>query len=122
MKSKKFQATIGINPGYFHNNEKYVDFEHLLSHASDLIQEETGIYVSWIVYPSKTIYKTEWGCPDGGEVTYSIESTANPNFAPDMDLWIDSATRIIKYLMKELEQSTITITINEVDFIYLTNN
>jgi len=43
------------------------------------------MYVGAIVTPSKTLYASEWGCPEGGEDTIVFFGLLNPKFLSDED-------------------------------------
>lgn len=109
VKTVTMHANIGVNRGYFHHNGADCDFYTMLQQAADEVQRRTGIYVSCIAYKSKTIYRTDWGCPAGGEDTYNIESTAIPRFAPDAGEWKKAARELVLLMKEKLRQSVVTM-------------
>ncbi|APF25339.1 hypothetical protein [Clostridium sporogenes] len=122
-KTIKFEIVTGINEGYFHKN-KNKDGVQVVGEVWQKIALEVfkdrGIYISSVINSSKTVYNTEWGCPEGGEDTVTITSTANPEFVQSLEQWKEAVIEIAKNLKNELKQSTMTVEFKEIsDFIYL---
>lgn len=115
------KVTIGINEGYNHSNDSGLkdSFGAFLYNFLEENEDQVGEYISFVVYPTKTIYKNEWGCPDGGEDTITLEATANPKFVHDLKTWKFHVTKYIELLKKELKQSTVMIQFYETDVQYL---
>lgn len=119
MKTDKFKFTIGITPGYFHNNENTnIDFIKLVDECSREVEKECGIYISFNILPTITLYKTEWGCPDGGEMTYILSAIRNPKFNNDSLMWKWACVNIVKKLKTALNQSSVTGEFDEVQLAY----
>lgn len=120
MKTVKFVSTIGIMEGYGHNNNgETKDFNSLYQEVAKKIFQETNIYISAVSVQSKTLYNTEWGCPKGGEDTYTISGVANPEFITDMEQYKETVRKVILKLKEELKQSTVTLEFIEVEIEYL---
>ena len=117
--STSAKICIGICEGYNNNKEKIDDFEDWLQIRLEQLSEKLGFYISFVVYEIKTIYKKEWGCPDGGEKTYNLEATRNPVFNSDDDLWRNQVVQIIHILKEELKQSTVTLQFIPIDIVYM---
>ena len=119
MKTDKFQFTIGVTEGYFHNNEnENINFVKIVDECARIIEEVSGIYVSFNILPTITLYKTEWGCPDGGEKTYTLSAIRNPHFNNDSDYWKQCCMDIVDVLKAKLNQTTVTGEFSEVDIEY----
>jgi len=100
----------GIIEGYFHSNED-CDFEKVIEKIKDIsntIEESTGVYISTVTTQSKVTYKTEWGCPQGGEDVLRIESSHNHEFS-SLEKWKIAILDFAKEIKKEFKQLTITI-------------
>jgi hypothetical protein len=118
----QFVLNVGVTPGYFHGNESKSDIESFVQLWQSKAEEvflSTGIYVSGTVDPVKTVYRSEWGCPKGGEDTFVICGLRNSDFMKDDDLWRDAVRQVSLAVGKELGQTTAYLTFANVDFLYL---
>ena len=122
------EAIIGVNAGYGHKNETGISFDalsELLKKVLNKVETETNIYVSGSIGEARTIYKTEWGCPEGGEVTFRFTADCNPTYSslPCEQYhaeWSKAFLLVIEHLMDALEQKTVTARIGG-DVFYLHN-
>ena len=114
-----FEITLGINKGYYHNNESVIDFEADYQAIATDIYNQTGIYVSGVITPAKVVYNVHWGCPMDGEDVYVIKGVNNPQFA-EPDKYKKAVTKLIEKLATAFEQSTVTTTWSTVDIVYTT--
>lgn len=114
-----FEITLGINSGYYHNNESVIDFEADYQAIATDIYKRTGVYVSAVIIPAKVVYNVDWGCPMDGEDVYVIKGVNNPQFA-EPDKYKEAVTKLIEKLATAFEQSTVTTTWSTVDMIYTT--
>lgn len=120
MKTLKIKATIGFNEGYFHNNEnKRNDIPTLIQNLCEKEFNKTKQAVSFVYTESKTIYLKQFGCPKGGEKTFTIENIANPEYVKDIKKWKSSTLNVIRELKTILKQSTVTVESYDADINYL---
>lgn len=121
----KFEITIGINPGYFHNNPND-DAAKIVSHlwqtyCNELYKEKKKV-VSAVIYNVNIVYPTDLGCHEGGEKCAKIEVQFNPKFLKDKFEYIELMAEmynIIEFMQSDLQQSTVSITSIPIDkFVY----
>ncbi|WP_409290226.1 hypothetical protein [Peribacillus sp. SCS-37] len=121
VKSLRAAVVLGVNEGHGKNEKG-----HVLARAASVWQElaggyykETGIYVSAVAHRSKTIYHTDWGCPEGGEDTVTFTASANYEFIKDINAWKEAVTAISRQLKDRFEQESVTIEFEDISLIYL---
>jgi hypothetical protein len=125
MKTLKFALEIGVIAGYGHDNAnadeiRIEDIGRYWQEAAADAVGEHGIYVSAVITgPNRTVYHTDWGCPVGGELTFTITGSANPNFVDDVEDWKAAVLCVANMLKKRLQQSTVTVEFSEVQVEYL---
>ncbi len=125
MKTIKFSMEMGVVSGYGHNNADAANIT--IDTIGQYWQEEAGkvfaacgTYISAVISgANRTVYHTDWGCPIGGEVTFAISGSANPNFVTDMNAWKDAVLSVAKAMKSRLQQSTVTVEFVEVEIEYL---
>ena len=120
-KTLKFEIVTGINKGYFHTNSQSESLDLVGSIWQKVAKEEfeeSNIYISAVIKPSKTVYNEEWGCPKNGEETVVLTGVANKEFVDDIEKWKDTVIKLTKELKKQLKQSTITCEFMEIELYY----
>ena len=115
METEQFILNIGINEGYGHNNEKKDFYAQLCKTWQKLTD------VGAMIYPVKTVYSTQKGCPSGGEDTFIITGVRNPYYQADKLKWKEIVINVSNELRKELKQVTAYLIFQEVEFHYLRN-
>lgn len=124
----QISGVCGVHPGYGENQGGAPEkFTATLQELSKKVFEERGIYCSFVVNSSKTIYHTEWGCPVGGEDTFSVSTLYNPAFPPPgantpeegAEMFTAAAIQVLEMLKEELKQSTLSVVVSPVEMLYL---
>lgn len=118
MKTTQFFLNIGINPGYFHDNE-IENGQKLVSLLWQQKIERFNIKIGALVSSVNTVYDTHHGCPIGGEETVFLTGLRNPYFCLDDVEWRKTVQTMVEELVKDLNQTTAYLSFTEVDFIYI---
>ncbi|MBP2143371.1 hypothetical protein J2127_000526 [Methanococcus voltae] len=124
FKTIQYAITFGINEGYFHENENVIknnpskEIGTVLQKLLLKTMEETDVYPSGVLQSTKCIYNTEWGCPIGGEDTFTIIGSANPKFV-NLENYKKAVIYFAELIKKEFRQKTITIEFKDVEMVYL---
>lgn len=115
-KVPRITATLGVVPGYDNESQGNTPSENIVLTRIQRISEEyfkeTGRYCSFVVFPTKTIYRYEWGCPKGGEITYTLQSTPDPERCTTgykCDEYIKDCKNVILEIAKSFDQCTVRI-------------
>lgn len=121
----QFTLNVGIHPGYFHDNKLFgsqdvVDFvSRLWQKKAEETFKVNGVYVGAVVQNAKTVYRPEWGCPEGGEETVVISGLRNPEFQKNDDVWRVAVSMTALKVGAALQQTTAYLTFSTVTFMYL---
>ena len=112
---------LGINSGY--NNDKEPDNWYLIrTKIQDILKEaeaECGTYVSFTMVPGHVIYKMQWGCKHGGKPVALLEATRNSTFNSDENEWRRAVQCVARKLKEQFKQSTLTVSFQEADVVYM---
>jgi hypothetical protein len=120
MKTSQFTLTMGVNPGYHHDNKIGLDAVAPVWHEeADRVYADTQIYVSASVTPGVTVYHPDWGCPVGGEKTVVISGIRNPHYCEDDFEWRNAVRRVVLESAKRFSQETVYLAFHDIDFEYL---
>ena len=126
MKTNEFSATIGVISGYqgeecLKQFSKIDKLELAKVWQKEALKEmnNSGIYVSAIINYSHSLYNVYWGCPIGGEPTYTLEGSRNPQFCKDEEKWKQAVRNVVKSVKQHFKQSTITLNFREVEQEYI---
>lgn len=122
--TEQFEATIGINRGYFHTNsissdaaiKRFVDTWQELASA---FEKEHGVYVTTRFSLGKVVYSKEKGCPDSGEDILILQGTRNPYHSADSATWRQGVLSIIEEIQKRFEQVTVQVLFQPIELVYL---
>lgn len=83
MRTITFSTEMGVNPSFDRQKNNSVsmtaeDVGCVVQTLSEEVLQETGVYITAIVSgPNRSCYKSEWGCPKGGEITYQIRGNSD---------------------------------------------
>ncbi len=124
MKTTKFIATLGVNAGYGHNNEKQESATDIVSKvwqdAAKKVFDETWVYISASISDANAVYHTDRWCPEWGEKIAEVAGVRNPEFMKDVEKYKKSVLDVLSICQKELKQTTSQVEFNDdVEFIYL---
>lgn len=123
-RTDRFHLTIGVTPGYSHDNRAAAVQSFLNSVTTKwqkLMEEEkrtNKVFVSAVATASLAVYPTDQGCPSGGEHVVTFQGTRNPFYEPKSDAWKEGVLRIAAALQGQLEQSTAQVDFQEVELVY----
>lgn len=124
----EFSATFGVYPGYeggIPNGHKYNFFriDDIAAYWQSISKEvfdETGVLISCIVNCSRAAYPKEFGCPQYGEITFTVQGNRNPKYCDNDVLYRETVLKVIEKIKVELKQSTVTLVFRKVEILYLT--
>lgn len=124
MQSTHYFLTFGVNAGFSENNTEANKLEvgEVIKNFIHLIEEQTGIYVSGILIKNTAIYKNEWKCPYGGEVTFTYMGDRNNNFCNDDEAYRNAVLMLAHMIKKKYEQEEIIVSFTHSDLIYIDDN
>lgn len=118
---EKFELVMGYVEGYDEENiqkkneyEELDKFNSLYYEIAQKVFEEDGTFVTALIKKARVVYP---GCPRGEEV-YIIEGSRNSYFTPDPQRYKNAVNRVARILAAELNQTTFSITWNDVNYNY----
>lgn len=121
-KTVKFFASLGVIPGYGHENvtdSSAVDIAgNAWQTAAAAVMAASGTYVGAVITSARTVYHTDWGCPVGGEKTVLITGECNPEYT-ELAVYKAAVIKTLKQAALALGQSTTQLTFSEVELEYL---
>ena len=125
MKTEKYEIVIGIIEGYDPDADSLsvrpdIGLRDMCILYQKISQENPIQVVSGVIDQVVTVYSQEWGSPKGGGLCYRITCQRNPVFDNDPQRFKEAVIYNTKVLKNKLKQKTVTITINDVDLVYLT--
>ncbi|MBR1854225.1 MAG: hypothetical protein IJ794_13965 [Lachnospiraceae bacterium] len=116
-----WRITIGVHVGYSADTKEPVEEQKLIRiyrRAAEAAEAVNGVYISAVLWPSRVIYKTEWGCPEEGEFTYTFVGNCNPAFS-DPETYRKALLDLTENLKRELQQSTVLLELFPSEVYYL---
>lgn len=121
MQSTHYFLTFGVNEGFSTDNTEANKLEvgETIKGFIDDIEKETNIYVSGVLIKNSAIYKNEWKCPYGGEVTFTYMGDRNNNFCHDDQAYRNAVILLAQKIKKEYKQEEIIISFTHSDLVYI---
>ena len=119
-KSIHWSLTIGVSAGYDLEHQKGPEEDKMVqiyAEAAAETEEKTGIYISAVIWPTRSIYKQEWGCPKEGEYTFTFTGSCNPAFA-ETETYKEALLELTQRLKEKLLQSTVLLEIVPAEVFY----
>ncbi len=107
--TERWAVTIGTNSGYELSAQLRMPEEEaaeLYRAAAEQVYAETGVYVSAVLHPARSLYRAEWGCPPGGEFVCVFSGCRNPRFA-EREPYLAALRRLTALLKERLGQSAV---------------
>lgn len=106
MPTESWRLTIGTIPSYDIGTQEGLSpqvFAALCRECAETVFEETGVYISANLTPARSLYRGEWGCPEGGEPVYMLSAVRNPLFCEKnaYDAALDAFVRLLKRRLKQ---------------------
>lgn len=121
MQSTHYFLTFGVNEGFDKNNTEANKLEvgEKIKEFIEELEKETGIYVSGVLIKNSAIYKNEWECPYGGEVTFTYMGDRNNNFCSNDVEYRNTVIKLAEMIKKEYKQEEIIVSFTHSDLIYI---
>ena len=123
MQSTHYFLTFGVNEGFSKNNVEANKLEvgEKIKEFIDKLEKETGIYISGVLIKNSALYKNEWKCPYGGEVTFTYMGDINYNFCHDDEKYRKTVIKLAQMIKKEYKQEEIIVSFTHSDLVYIDN-
>ena len=109
----KWSMMIGINSGYHLTEQKTMpedEFADIFRAVAEEVYVETGVYISAVMNASRALYRSEWGCPDGGEFSYTLTGCSNPLYV-SVDSYLNTLEQVAKRMKTRLRQTALYVEI-----------
>lgn len=121
MRSTHFYLTFGVNEGFSKNNTKAdrVEVSEKIKEFILKIEEETGVYVSGVIVKNYALYKDEWECPTGGEVTFTYMGDRNNSFCKNDRLYRKCVRKLAQMIKEEYSQEEIIVSFSKSSLTYI---
>jgi hypothetical protein len=112
-----WSATMGLFPGYGHDNAPELRTERveLLKDAwnreMDACRAATRFSVSCVMTDATVLYPRDGGCPEGGEDSIMLTGSSNPKFVrtDELEAFMDAVVEVVQAVQKTMEQTSCRI-------------
>ena len=121
MQSTHYFLTFGVNEGFSKENTEANKLEvgEKIKEIIEDIEKETGIYVSGVLIKNSAIYKNEWKCPYGGEVTFTYMGNRNKDFCKSDRKYRQAVIRLAKMIKQEYGQEEVIVSFTKSELVYI---
>ncbi len=119
----RFVLTVGVNPGYNHDNEfegSTHDVARIWQKIAAGIEDRVGFRLTACIVPSLALYHEGRGCPAGGEEIVIFVGTRNPQHSPYRGEWVAAVVEAASAIKAALGQSTASLEFSKVVLHYMT--
>ena len=109
----KWSMMIGTNSGYQLAEQTEMpeeQFADLFRSIAEDVYGETGMYISAVMNRSRSLYREEWGCPAGGEFSFTLTGCCNPLYAAPEE-YLKTLEEVVKRLKARLRQTAVYVEI-----------
>ena len=123
MKTTHYYITFGVNEGISTSNTEANKLEvaETIKTFIDIKEKETKIYVSGVLIKNTAIYKNEWKCPYGGEVTFTYMGNRNKDFCKSDRKYRQAVIRLAKMIKQEYGQEEVIVSFTKSELVYIDN-
>lgn len=107
----KWFMMIGTNSGYDLSGQVVMpadEFSDLFRAVAEGVYAETGVYISAVAHASRALYRAEWGCPAGGEFSYTVTGCCNPLYT-SVDDYLSALEQVVRRMKARLRQTALYV-------------
>lgn len=121
MQSTHYFLTFGVNEGFSKDNTEANKLEvgETIKEFINELEKETGIYISGVLIKNSALYKNEWDCPYGGEVTFTYMGDRNNNFCSDDEEYRKTVIKLAKMIKDKYKQEEIIVSFTNSHLVYI---
>ena len=120
-KTIQYCITFGVNEGFSKNNTEAnkLAVGEKIKEFIEKIEKKSGVYISGILYKNMAIYKNEWECPYGGEVTFSYIGNQNKAYCKSKKKYKKAVLNLAKKIKKEYGQEEVTVAFTKAELYHI---
>lgn len=123
MKTLHFYITFGVNEGFSTSNTEANKLEvgEKIKEFTEKIEKDMGVLVSGVLIKNAAIYKNEWKCPYGGEVSFTYMGNQNKEFCKSKKKYKKAVIKLAKKIKKEYKQEEVIISFSKGELIHISD-